>query len=129
MLKGTYSSHGLELIMLTYEEDVNKVKAIKISVSCFRLPYFCHIKIVSSSSVFQRAIKIFRLVKLLFVPIFHSACIFLKENRKTWKILNQYNQLLQMLNGMSYLHYNPLLFHRIALSVTIKYPTVVKQGI
>ncbi|XP_046630588.1 F-box only protein 31-like [Daphnia pulicaria] len=30
LFKGTYSSHGLELIMLTYEE-VNKVNAVKIS--------------------------------------------------------------------------------------------------
>uniref|UniRef100_A0A0P6E0V0 F-box only protein n=1 Tax=Daphnia magna TaxID=35525 RepID=A0A0P6E0V0_9CRUS len=31
LFKGTYSSHGLELILLNYEEDVNKVKAVKIS--------------------------------------------------------------------------------------------------
>ena len=33
LFKGTYSVHGLELISLFYEEDRNKVKAIKITVN------------------------------------------------------------------------------------------------
>jgi len=37
LFKGTYSSHGLELITLVYEEDQNKVTAVKVTVRSFFL--------------------------------------------------------------------------------------------
>lgn len=52
MIKGTYSSHGLELIMLTYEE-VNKVNAVKISVHFFHVTCLCKIIIFLSPLFFK----------------------------------------------------------------------------
>ena len=39
LFKGTYSAHGLELVKLFYEEDGNKVTAVKVTVSFQLLEY------------------------------------------------------------------------------------------
>lgn len=40
LFKGTYSAHGLEMVLLTYEDN-NKVSAVKVTVRETKLPLDC----------------------------------------------------------------------------------------
>lgn len=96
LFKGTYASHGIELIMLTYEDD-RKAKATKITV-------YLASKYISKQylSIFLcRGIQIYPLERLPFELIFHIACTCIEVSNRIMIVLLKLKQVLLKYIGVT----------------------------